>query len=35
MLKSYKEVHDQFKLNGIYFSYEDLKEVGYCLIKLM
>ena len=30
---SYKEVHYQFKLNGISFSYEDLKEVGYCLIK--
>lgn len=33
MLKSYQEVHHQFALNGISFSYEDLKEVGYCLIK--
>ena len=29
----YSEVHPKFKLNGIPFSKEDLKEVGYSLIK--
>lgn len=30
---NYKYIHPDFKLNGISFSFEDLKEVGYCLIK--
>ncbi|SDL86906.1 AMP-binding protein [Kriegella aquimaris] len=29
----YSEVHSKFKLNGITFSKEDLKEVGYSLVK--
>lgn len=28
-----KTVHPDFRLNGISFSFEDLKEVGYCLVK--
>ncbi|WP_158977608.1 AMP-binding protein [Cellulophaga sp. L1A9] len=30
---NYKYIHPDFKLNGISFSFEELKEVGYCLIK--
>ncbi|WP_405246760.1 AMP-binding protein [Cellulophaga sp. Asnod2-G02] len=30
---NHKFVHPNFKLNGISFSYEALKEVAYCLIK--
>lgn len=33
MQPSFKIIHPQFKLNGISFTREDLKEVGYCLIK--
>ena len=29
----YKKVHNQFKLNGIYYDYEQLKEVAYSYIK--
>ncbi len=28
-----KTVHPDFRLNGISFSFDDLKEVGYCLVK--
>lgn len=28
-----KIIHSDFKLNGITFSFDDLKEVGYCLVK--
>ena len=33
MNNNYKVIHPQFRLNGIAFSFDDLKEVGYCLIK--
>ncbi|MGB5819146.1 MAG: AMP-binding protein [Saonia sp.] len=33
MIPSYNKIHNQFKLNGISFTREDLKEVGYSLIK--
>lgn len=28
-----KDIHPDFRLNGISFSFDDLKEVGYCLVK--
>ena len=33
MNNNYKVIHPQFRLNGIAFSFDDLIEVGYCLIK--
>ena len=33
MNNNYRVIHPQFRLNGIAFSFDDLKEVGYCLIK--
>ena len=33
MTPSYNKVHNRFKLNGIHFSFEDLKEVAYSFIK--
>tara|TARA_R110002050_G_scaffold16019_2_gene48992 strand:+ start:86393 stop:87469 length:1077 start_codon:yes stop_codon:yes gene_type:complete len=33
MSQTFQEIHPRFKLNGIAFSLDDLKEVGYCLIK--
>lgn len=33
MTPKYNKIHNRFKLNGLHFSYEDLKEVAYSLIK--
>ncbi|WP_299547713.1 AMP-binding protein [Seonamhaeicola sp.] len=33
MNPSYNKVHNRFKLNGIYYSYEDLMEVAYSYVK--
>ncbi|MEO0527076.1 MAG: O-succinylbenzoic acid--CoA ligase, partial [Bacteroidota bacterium] len=33
MAPTYKNVHNRFKLNGLSFSREELKEVGYSLVK--
>lgn len=33
MNPDYTVIHPNFRLNGIAFNYDDLKEVGYCLIK--
>ena len=33
MNPSYNKVHNKFKLNGIYYSYEDLMEVAYSYVK--
>ncbi|RAJ16284.1 AMP-binding protein [Olleya aquimaris] len=33
MTPTFDKVHNRFKLNGNYFSFEDLKEVGYSLVK--
>lgn len=33
MTPKYDKIHNRFKLNGIHFSHEDLKEVAYSLIK--
>ena len=33
MNKIYTEIHPSFKLNKLSFNFDDLKEVGYCLIK--
>ncbi|WP_299520880.1 AMP-binding protein [Winogradskyella sp.] len=33
MTPKYSKVHNRFKLNGLHYSHEDLKEVAYSLIK--
>lgn len=33
MTPKYDKIHNRFKLNGLHFSHEDLKEVAYSLIK--
>ncbi|WP_370390980.1 AMP-binding protein [uncultured Winogradskyella sp.] len=33
MTPRYDKIHNRFKLNGLHFSHEDLKEVAYSLIK--
>lgn len=33
MIPTYNKVHNRFKLNGIHYSHEDLKEVAYSFIK--
>lgn len=33
MIPGYDKVHNRFKLNGLHFDHEDLKEVAYSLIK--
>ncbi|MEO1031388.1 MAG: AMP-binding protein [Bacteroidota bacterium] len=33
MTPKYDKVHNRFKLNGLHYSHEDLKEVAYSLIK--
>lgn len=33
MTPQYNKIHNRFKLNGLHFSHEDLKEVAYSLIK--
>ena len=33
MTPKYNKVHNRFKFNGLHFSFEDLKEVAYSLIK--
>ncbi|WP_411894948.1 AMP-binding protein [Winogradskyella sp. A2] len=33
MTPKYNKIHNRFKLNGLHFNYEDLKEVAYSLIK--
>ena len=33
MTPKYDKIHNKFKLNGIHFSHEDLKEVAYSLVK--
>ena len=33
VIPTYNKVHNKFKLNGVHYSYEDLKEVAYSFIK--
>ncbi len=33
MIPNFTKVHLRFKLNGVYYSFEDLKDVAYCLVK--
>jgi O-succinylbenzoic acid--CoA ligase len=33
MAPKYNKIHNRFKFNGLNFTYDDLKEVAYCLIK--
>jgi len=33
MIPEYNKIHNRFKLNGLHYSFEDLKEVAYSLIK--
>lgn len=33
MSPKYNKIHNRFKFNGLHFTYDDLKEVAYCLIK--
>jgi O-succinylbenzoic acid--CoA ligase len=33
MAPKYNKIHNRFKFNGLHFTYDDLKEVAYCLIK--
>ena len=33
MTPKYNKVHNRFKLNGLHYNHEDLKEVAYSLIK--
>ena len=33
MTPKYNKVHNRFKLNGLHYNHEELKEVAYSLIK--
>jgi O-succinylbenzoic acid--CoA ligase len=33
MTPKYNKIHNRFKFNGLSFTFDDLKEVAYCLIK--